>query len=346
MGLMFLESFDYCTDAELLSGNWTTTFGPSAIVSGGRTRNGFSGGILKTFDLEQGQLTTGFAFLASSTLGSTIEYRNIISSFTVGCGPVGDGRLQVYANLASHTNFSAPSTFVVQNGNWYYIEFNCSVSRIELPPNPPTHPNDTFFVRCNYDVRINESSILSGTLDSPERGTPDHNWENHLHIATLFLETSGGGVIDDLYVTDGPFLGDTAVITLMPTGDGTYQNFTPLDPGPHYQMVDEKPPDEELSYNSADTAGQIDTYTFEDLVPFTGDIKGTQAMFRVVKSDAGSGAVRGVYGAALAFTGKFYPSELSYRYLCDPQGINPITETSWTQSDINNIELGVERVNP
>src|SRR5882724_6804318 len=130
MAVLFVESFDYCNDAELFSGNWTDSFGSSAIVTNGRTRKGFAGGLLKTFDLEKIELTTGFAFQASSTLGATVEYRNIISSFTVGCGPIGDGRLQVYASLASHTNISSPSTFVVQNGNWYYIEFNCQVTRI------------------------------------------------------------------------------------------------------------------------------------------------------------------------------------------------------------------------
>ena len=70
-------------------------------------------------------------------------------------------------------------------------------------------------------------------------------------------------------------------------------------------------------------------------------------MMRVVKTDSGSGACVGVYGPKTAFTGKFYPSELSYRYLIDAQREKPYGGGGdWSQSDINNLEIGVERVNP
>jgi hypothetical protein len=84
----------------------------------------------------------------------------------------------------------------------------------------------------------------------------------------------------------------------------------------------------------------------EDLVPFSGLVKGTQAMWLVTKDDTGAASVQGVYAGAgsASYTGTFYPSFGGYRYLVDPQRKSIYTGLDWTQTEIDDLTLGMKRI--
>jgi hypothetical protein len=105
---------------------------------------------------------------------------------------------------------------------------------------------------------------------------------------------------------------------------------------------------------STGTAGLIDTYLFDPVVPFTPPvsgtgIKGVQLMVASKKDDTGAATVTGCWqagggGSPIIATPNFPPSEDSYICQWTPARLSVFTSSDWTQTEVNSLEAGMKRI--
>lgn len=354
--LLFLDSFDHYSKAQA-SRKWTNAGGIASIgVTNGRTGNGAQIGPLntyKTFGVEYPTLTIGIAFNTPNFSNNIVFAFNGPVGISAGLAHYGDGRLYVSAQALDSAGSlfpdSPPSTFVVNIGQWYYAEFSTTVSIT----------NDliggTYTVTITYEARINETTILSGTLSKTRTGSTTAagaGW------AGFGVSSPGGGLnasYDDLYVTDGEFLGDIKIGVLYPNAAGDSTGWTPTPAAANYANVKEHPADDNATIVTAATAGLKDLYNLDNIPPsFVGTIKGAQALWLVKKSDSGSAAVKGVWksgateidqsaGVDFIPPDGFHPSAASYLYDIDPQRKSLFTAADWDVTEVNALQLGIKR---
>jgi hypothetical protein len=335
--LIWLDSFDFYTAAQ-----GYRMYNGSGFNRGTPGRTGLycgTDGAQLTLGAEIGTITMGAAWAPPGIVSDIFfQMGNTITGTYFSIGGVGDGRFWVHATYGGSTNTSAPSTFVFTSGQWYFIELQVNAVPTYVPPTMFT--GGFIYVTFTYDFHVNENSIMSGMIVSPSFPTGSSDTSHHNFVDVLW----GHGAWDDIYITDTEFLGDGSNVTLYPASD-VLTGFTPSGGGNHWQMVNEHGSggaDDDTTYNDAPTAGLEDRYTLTTIPAFTGDIKGTMALWLVRKTDAGSAAYQGNYNGADP-TAETFPN-MTYKYLTDPQRKNPASGVDWTLSDINSLELGIVRV--
>jgi hypothetical protein len=343
MALLFCDSFDHYSSGQG-SRKWTTYSGASSIVPG-RTGNGITGGALdfpsKTFNAEYSTLTMGVAYKTPAFANAPVKFGNAVyvspNDLHFQFGHVGDGRLKFIFQFGA-TAESPPTTWVMQTDRWYYIEVKCA-----LTGGPPAH--------IVASARINGAEVLAWDY-THSSGNAALKW------ADASMSGVGGGyssIMDDVYVTDGEFLGDVRIGVLYPNAAGDSAGWTPTPAGNNWQQVKEHPADDDATYVSTPTVSAKDLYHLDDIDPaFTGVIKGVQALWCVKKSDEGVGAVKGVWksGATeivqaaghnyLAPDG-FHPSATNYLYDIQTERKSLFTAADWTVAEINALQLGIIR---
>jgi len=337
--LLFLDSFDHYSTAQFLR-KWTV--GVGSIVPG-RTGNGlqiFGGGPEKTLGIISGATTerdtlyAGMAYNTQAFANWIWQFSNQVNGITTQVNHIGDGRVRfhyAYTGGAADGDTISPPLF--NTNEWYYVEMKSQVSF--------SAPNLTF----NNEFRVNENPVLSETFSLNCGST---TFGSHAKFAQISPGGPGGGfhaIIDDLYVTDSEYLGDIKIAVLYPNAAGASTTWTPnVSMAANYNMVKEHPPDDDTTVNTASTTGLIDYYNLDDIVGFTGTIKGAQALWLTKKSDTGTGAIKGLWSAGSGHqTPEFFPSNLSYLYLIDPQRSSLDTGIDWTVGEINSLQLGIQR---
>ncbi len=339
--LIFLDSFDHYSNAQA-SRKWTS-WGSAGITTGRTGQGGLTKGGIgepgKTFGAEYAQLTAGIAYKTPRFTNEILFFKNVR-----GPGPfallqhVGDGRLSIKFMVKGSPDTSSPSTFVMNNNQFYYFELQASVSSVD-------NGDGTSTVSFSATARVNENQILSHSANITITGAYDD-----VKFAEIRLGGPGGGdqaTVDDLYVTDTEFLGDVQIAVLYPDGAGDLTQWTPL-AGNNWENTKEHPAaDDDTTYNSSDTVAQVDLYHLDDIGgSFSGTIKGVQSLHLVKKDDEGSGAVKGKWkhGVTTIDQGtNFFPSALGYLYNRQAERVSLFTAANWTQAEIDAMQLGIER---
>lgn len=334
MALLFLDSFDhYDTPGSSLQqflGKWTA--GGGGIVAG-RTGQGLqiTGGNVPFKTL----VGAPFSVACAGEAYQTQAFSNPIFQFSdanngvvpaFGVQHVGDGRLQAFFGAQLGT----PSTFVMALNQFYFVE--CKVTCNAGSPSS-----------ISFIIRVNGLTIITQTVNGVNSFTPT--------IADFVAGAPGGGnsaIIDDLYVTDGEFLGDIRVICLYRRLDGDRLQWEPISGTDHTAMVKEHPPDDDTTYLydlGSPSMGDIDEGYLDNL-PGSPTIKGVQGVWRLKNAGPGSSIVKGTYKDAggTTFAGPEYPpSQENYLYLLDPRRKSVFTGNDWTASEINSLQEGIYR---
>lgn len=339
MALIFIDSWDHYSAAQLLR-KWTA--GSGTIVAA-RTGNGVQGASIflpgKTFNAEYAKMTMGLAYKTGGLSNHIMQLRNVTNNVTAGLAHVGDGRLRLTWGSDGVGNIqSSPGSWVMSASEWYYFEMQFEVTAASPP-------------HALASARVNGVEIL--TWDATLTGGPAGMKFNGIQLVG-----PGGGsnaIFDDLYVTDGEFLGDVRIGVLYPNAAGDSAAWTPSGAGANWEQVEEHPADDDTSYVSAATVGLKDLYNMDDIDPaFTGDIKGVQALWLVKKSDEGEAAVKGLWksgateitqasGHNYIAPGGFYPSAAGYLYNIQTERSSLFTASDWSVSEINSLMLGITR---
>ncbi len=185
-----------------------------------------------------------------------------------------NGELAVYRGEGTSSTDPEPTLLGDSNGlalqmeNYFYIEMRVELDAVA----------GTVQIWVDGDLWIDLSGI--NTLGKADGGAPlTATWDEWVIGAYRSTEVdgpvnsaSGYWDYDDIYLVDNDasdplntsvdLLGDTRIDYLVPIQD-VVRGWTPLTGTEHYLMVDEIPPDDDLSYNYTDVVSAVDTFTLE-----------------------------------------------------------------------------------
>lgn len=293
-------------------------------------------------DAELGTIVAGFAQVPVYNTGMFEAGNDLAggpSFWGVSVGTIADGRIYIDATLGGGTiQVVGSGSTALKNTQWQYIECKFSASGVFTPPSGGD-PFGSFLVNIDYEIRVNENTVMSGLMSTPSvvASAPIP----HCNFQDL---TFTGFRVDDLIVDSANFNGDLMIAPLYPNADIATGWTASGGSVPHYTMVNDHPQaDDNTTYVASDTVGQVDSYTFTTLIPFIGDIVGVQIMGCLTKTDVGAGSVKGIYNGTVS-TPLFYPNFGGYEYLISTTTVNPTTSLPWTQADLVTFEFAFERM--
>jgi hypothetical protein len=151
--------------------------------------------------------------------------------------------------------------------------------------------------------------------------------------------------LDDLVIQDsgGSFLGSNVhSVASFPTGAGDSTQWTPST-GANYTCVDETDPNDDTDYVSSSTLGQLDLYAITDLPSFTGSVLGVDIWARLRKDTGGVETCKlALKTNSTVYYGSTVSPGNSYAVSRHLALVNPNTSVSWTQANVNALQIGAE----
>ncbi len=331
MTLIFMDGFD---DQLFLNGKWDQLNSSPTYNAAGRnggcfqTNNGSTNIVkfLKPAD-EHATLIIGFAYKATNLGINPILSLRSDAGATTHTQLYTDtgGTLSVRRNTTALTT----STNQILVNQWYYIEFKCTLGAAGY-----------------YEVRVNGVVWTSGTNNTKNAGT-----KTVYDTFALVSSTSLNSYFDDLYVLNGAgstnnnFLGDVAIETLLPNGNGSSSQWVGSDSDSvnNYLLVNENPA-VTTNYTASNVVGNRDLYAVADMGRTNGTIYGVQTTAYVGNSDAVARTVKQVVKSGLTTSVDASAITVTTTYAA-PQRVlenDPSTSTAWTIAGVNAMEAGIE----
>jgi hypothetical protein len=279
----------------------------------------------------QSEIVVGYAVrLISGLFGRVIQ---LVSQ----SGPVlslditGQNLLRVFRHV-SNTTLGTTTRFLAY-GSWAYVEFRVKVHA----------------TLGEAEIRVNnrQEILLTGQNTAP-LGTGDAGLINQLDIGKASSINSGEYWWDDIYARIGSygFLGDCAAKPKRITAAGSSAQFTPS-AGSNFENVDETTPDDDSTHNESDTAGEIDLHDTESAT-FGSTIHAVQTQLRARKTGTDLITVRDVItdnaGTNKSNGVTHNPGYPDYETLPPNVFGSKPSGGAWTQSALDALEIGYERV--
>ncbi len=336
MSLLFMDG----ADDGLSANKWTTggtrdtlqaRTGPASLLIGGGT-NGSTSPAFQLGANEHKTVIVGFAIRLVATgnpmgplqfQGSGVTHVDIVRRADGGFDAYGGGALRG----------SSPAGLMVP-GVWGHLEVKAvcddAAGRIVAKWNGTTVIDFTGDTRNGgADDLIDRIVIWSGS------GAPDRL----LNVDDVFICNGAGTINND-------FLGDCAVHTLYPNGNGNTNQWVGSDGDStdNYLLVDEAGVPNTSDYSESGTPGEIDLYDFQDLPGTVTVVKGVASRCYQAKSDTGDQSVRqtariGATNYPSATDDSLSTSYVGYSRLME---VSPATSNPWTPAEVNGAEFGVE----
>lgn len=347
MAILFIDGFDsYGPEGQNISticGSYLDNTGGGSVISRNITRFGvgFSlaaidgntyNSMVKALFPDKGVATVGAAVIkqAAGAIQVMAFADSGAADFQVGLQYNAGNQLVVRRGNATGGTVLATGTRVASLSEWNYIEMRVGI-----------HATTGF-----VEVRVNNITDILVT------GVNTKNTANSVVNRVCMGGGNGYAILfDDMYVTDettpnSGFLGDCRVQTLLPDGSGQNSAWSVSGATSGWQCVD-------------DTAAQVNgTYSDTDFVYGSGtgikfectmsNLSGTSpTVFGIAvsnvskKGDAGARTCQNlIYTNNAEASGAAYNLSTSYINYTDLFNTNPVTASSWTPTDINNLQVG------
>jgi len=332
-----MEGFESLTEAadvagsSLVSDRWTIQ---SSNTRFGTDYSRWSGGVGFKSTLYDGYVRSRFPLPNPFTVGwamwrpvGSASYhasRNTFMAYDGASqqnGSLGSVGAEVFVEQPNSLGHTFSTTGLILGGVWQYWEVKFY-----------SHASAGY---C--EIRINGVEAINVT---------GKNFMNAVDIAISFriglCYDLSPTYIDDVYVTDGEFLGPVKVKTFKPDSDGTYTDFAPS-AGSNYENVDEIPYDGDTSYNQGNAIGDKDTVQYT-VGALGGPVKAVQLASVRKKSSIATARVKNLIRSNS--TDYLSSSEVNMQtdyvedvevYEDDPDDSNP-----WTQTKIEAAEFGLQ----
>lgn len=221
----------------------------------------------------------------------------------------------------------ATSTNTLSQNTWYWIEFKATI-------------NNTTGA---YEVRVNGTATgwIAAATNQNTRGTGTNNSATGIRI--------GGSNVtewwyDDVIVVDD-FTGQMQGTFVPAIGPGNYSQWTP-NSGSNDGAIRAAAPDDDNSFNSSTTSGNIDTFTMAKL-----PVSGTPTILAIqhviyAKQDAGvQRTIRPKQRtSSVNYNGTSVNTGSSYAFYTEVKATDPSTSAAWTKSGFESAEFGYENV--
>ena len=364
MALRFIDSFSHYTHnantglGQLFT-KWTTPDSEAAIFPGGSVVAG-SGRCLQNAlqvqrfsgttkgsgpcKLIQSGLTEGVFGVGVKYPPAGIDADQGFSVFVVKSGGVLAGNKQLEMGINS-------------DGTLRVFTIDGSNNPVELGRTATSINADTWhFVELVFKIH-SSAGVAQIWVDNVKRldlsgiNTTSFSNGNTWSVAQLGYIYNGSGAssgfltFSDFYCGDAQTdrKGDSRVFARLPTGAGTYSDFTPNPVVPHWQNVDENPPDGNTTVNFSSTPGQRDTYTFPQIGIPSGTVYAVQVLPMLKKDDVGTrSAAPVIVQGGITYDGVSQPlSDGDYIYYSQIYELDP-TGASWSVTNASNDEFGVK----
>jgi hypothetical protein len=344
MALLFADSFDHYSQAQILRKWSNQTIGAGGGISASAGRNGTAGyGFISAVSTADGLGRSVPSNPSRMLAGFAIQVQALPGTSRAFCAFTESGGCHVYVVMRTDGKFEAfrpPATSLgvssigVNSLQYNYFEIDTKIDsttgaiEIRLNATPA-------LVLNNINTRNGGAGVITNAWIAGCGGT----------VTGVLGLTSN---FDDLYFLDtaggtNTFLGDVRVQAILPNGAGNYTQWTPLS-GANWQNVDENPCTDDTDYNSSSTAAQKDSFVFPDITPSAGTVYAVAVNLMMRKDDAGTRTVRAL--ARLSSTDSFGSdinvggSYANYQSILEtkPGG------GSWSVADVNNSEFGYDLV--
>ena len=365
MALLFIDGFDHYATADITK-KWTWRYTDiySSIQALGRTGANAMKGQNHYFEL-------GCAFVTLPVTGNTgifgcalkmlthssrtndsciLGFTQYGHKYHANLGVAPNGQLYVsVSDTAGGTNAygwnmvmipGAISTEAIALDQWYYVEMKAVIDDTA----------GSVIVRLNGTEVINVSDVrTTATNYSATTWSDFHLSSNSTGMANQNAEY----LIDDLYVCDGSgpgpyntFLGDVKVKTCFPNAAGTYDDWTRAgaDSGDNYNQVNEAAPNDATDYTTSATPGDTDSFA-TDYAAEGYAVWAVQHVMCRQKASAGTASVTPFFRIGGSdYTGTAQnPSAQDWQYGREIFTTSPDTATTWTEAEIEGLELGYQR---
>lgn len=314
------------------------TLGGSAAVDAVTKRTG-AGSLLTAGSTTTGATAVTPPGLSSATVyvGMAIFYTGTFVAFravsfneaSLHCGVGFDtsGHVVIYGPA---NTVIATSTYVLPASAWAYLEAKAVIA--DAGGSVEVKVDGTVVVSFSGDTRNAQTGVCTTINLSPPGGS------NRLRVDDMYILDSGGSAPYNTY------LGDIAVRTLLPDGNGDSSDWVGSDGNSvnNYQQVDEAN-SSATDYNGTALTGKTDLYTVTD-IPTTDVPLATQLVIYAAKSDAGTppvmkpvtkgdgGTVLEESAIALSTTYQVFQSAIR---TTDPDG------DALTATNVNAMQIGV-----
>lgn len=329
------------------SGNYDSKSVFNVDATGG---NG-SGMLEKVFATHATQWTIGMAFRYNDELSiQNIPLLEILDSNTLityigqyyasQCALLFTPQQQLVFMTGEYTGFPGNkiSTYSppLKRKIWYYLEASFTIG-----------------AAGSVTLRMDGKQVISATgVNTQATGTAYGDG-----VRILFPKQHdwafAGGVreyhVDNVYViSGGSFLTDVKIEAALPIANGASQDWTSPGAGSvNYRMVNQNPPDDNATYDTATAAGNVDTYQFSPLVTAAGTVHGVGVNVDSSNFAADAPTISGVVRQG----GVNYPTTLtgapgtfaSYNGKYFGNLTNPATSAKFTISEAGADEFGVKR---
>jgi hypothetical protein len=338
MSIIFVDSFDGYTNNERT--NYWADNGAAATIDTNTFRNGGQSmkpsaqGIKRSLNGQQSGIVVGFAWradeatthLISFTLETTTGTQTIThTQCSLFNSP--DGRMQI-DGTASSVYSSATGAFF--HDRWTYIEWAV-----------------VFNHSGTNQIYIDGQKQFDAVVDCQNGTAGNANF--------IYLFGQANTHYDDFYIVSQDGLGwntntgDVAVVNKMPSGDGTFTEWTPIGVSTttHFANVNEIPSDGDTGYNVTGTVSARDVYTISTVTP-TDIVPGVQ-LVEITRDDGGTATqsvtpLVVVSGTSFTNAADDYNPPATFTIKFKEYDTNPVAVATWTGTTVNATQWGIKRV--
>lgn len=239
------------------AGGWGTL---TTVASGGNSLN--------MVNANAGALDVTINTLASirnsyyTQVALSINSNGTISMYRGNADSLGGGGLQGQDRIAATLGTTTQALLYDQ---WYYIELQVVV-----------HPTaGSAQLRVNGETWLN----VAGVRTQADGASSATAWQEAMIAGHLGAASTTYWYYEDLYLADtdlsdafnqwAALVGDVAINYSNVFQDGAMIDWSVLSGSDHFAMVDDNPPDLDVTYNHTDVAGEIDTF-LKTAVPVVG----------------------------------------------------------------------------
>ncbi|MGQ9677110.1 MAG: hypothetical protein ACUVX1_15725 [Chloroflexota bacterium] len=260
---------------------------------------------------------------------SFIDFKDSAGTVIANLSHTGDGYWQFLRGTNLGTVLAISEIMPMALSTWYVVE-----ARFK-----PLNSGGVFQLKVNGQMVIDYTGDTTNGLENVKTVNIGSTY-NGSYIMELRIDDIG--INDTNGAQQNSWLGDGAVLALMPSGAGSTTELTPS-AGDNYACVDERPPST-ADYVASSTVDAEDTYALADLPSIYTGVRLVQPMAYAALAAAGSGAWRGVLrsggtnyaDAADKILSTSYAIVRGDVYYTDPADSNPLTPTK-----VNAFEAGV-----
>jgi hypothetical protein len=262
---------------------------------------------------------------------------------TLNLNTTSDGRLYCVLDYSPWGGpLSSTTQPVITQGEWYYFELWGHIYHVPGPGSDQLY--------CDVKVRVNEELVIDETIAGYIRSGGYVIYPGQEGWTSVGV-TGGIDIMDDVYVTDGEFLGDIRIYTIRPNAPGDESDWGAYGASSLWQATlnpgFERGSGMDSSYARAYSSdvGKSFLVNFQDIEPL-GPIMGLQVNYVNTKSNPGSAAFvprMKISGSIYEHSKTIYPSWGSWYDRVVPLRKNPVTGENWTVADVNSIQAGARR---